>query len=908
MLFLNLCALFVALAAPAQFSFNVRFRLLDPISVNTGPDAGPQAFALADLNRDQLADIVVINPDGDTVSVFLNQGGSFGAAESFNVAGRPSAVAVADLNVDGNPDIAVTIEDSDTVLILLGDGEGDFEDGDEPFVDESAPIAIALGDFDGRDGPDLAVLANNRICTLRNIPDNGDRIFEPFNEGTPCIATTATTLSDIVVGNFDGDGDVDIAVADRDQGRIILLLNDGSGAFPTTRSFSGALSDMRALAVGRLDDDAVDDVVGVSFTEFATDENVKILLGNPFRERGALTEFETTAVALADFNDDDVVDIISTGLGGQSTEGLTLLVGQGGGEFPSTGGITPVGGTGRGIAIKAAQFAGDRLPDFMVLNSTGTTLRPAVNITNEATATPRTGTPSTPGTAGPTPTPTPTQPTNTPTPTVTATPVPTVPLGRCDIPVQGEPVAIASGDFDRDLDLDLVVVDQSAGRVSVLYVRPEDLRIDTFDCTLALPQRDFTVGGTPVAVAVGDLNKDGRLDIAVAGSNGVSILLASAAQEGDFLAPVTFTAGADPRAIVIRDLDQDGNLDIATANRGGNSVSILYGHGDGTFDAAVDLSAGRPLNLVIAEDFNRDARPDLVVASEQTREIVVFIRNTSAAGGFQQLGQTTTLSGAPTSMVSTDFNRDGVPDLAVTLRATAGTGSFQVLTTSVSSNGGPVTFQAGSGLPTGDGRPSAIGTGDFDIEGRKDGNPDIVIANSTDDSLTFYLAGPGGEFSTPRTPLEVNGGPAALVIGDFDRDGRLDVVTADAFGGTLTLLRSSRPPPTLTPTNTFTATATPTPTATFTITATFTETPTLTHTNTPTVTPTRTPTRTGTTTQSPSRTPTPERPFSISEGSCAITPIAESGSSLPVLGGALALWMARGRKQRGRRRGPTGAG
>jgi MYXO-CTERM domain-containing protein len=857
---------------------NVKFELGDTIPVNAGPDAGVQAFVLRDLTKDNRADLVVVDPDNAQVDVRIaNSDGGFNDPSVYTVGDAPVAVEVGDVDSDGSPDIVIANDFDETVSMIFGDGEGNFGGRITIELDSRTPVSLALGDFD-RDGKqDLAVLDDgDELCLFRN---TSGRAFSPFQEedgGIVCEAVNGTGSILVRAGDFDGKNGTDLVVLSRDSANLTQFLNDGSANF-TSRGISSVGVVPIDMRVGSITSDARADLALVDHDLFDPD-NTYILLGLSTglgSIHKASVELSATALALCDFNDDAVTDIVSTN--DQSGTGISLALGLGdpGGNFDSS--IAPLGTSriGSSIGVDCADIDDDGLSDFVALNLDGSELRVAYNRSNnEPTPTPTVkSTPLTPtptsGTPQPTSTPTPTVPTVTPTPTVTSSPVPTVPLGRCDIAVDGEPVSVAVGDFNRDGNPDVVYADQGQNRVSVLFITPE-LLPPSFECAPQPTGHQYSLSAKPAAVAVGDLNHDGRLDIAVATSAGVAVLLANAAaEEGTFLNPVSYTVGSDPRAVAVADLNLDGRPDIVTANHGDSSVSILYGRGDGTFDPVVSLAAGRPLTAVVVANLNRDGSPDVITASADTREIVVFLQDATAEKGFRQL-TAVSMSAVPTALVAADFNQDSVPDLAVTLRATNGDGDFQVLTTVVASVGGTVSFQSSSLYATG-GRPSSIAAGDFAIDGPADGILDVVIANSDDDTLTFYLGGAGGQFSVPRMPLAVGAGPASLALADFDRDGKLDVVTADTRGHTLTLLRSGRPPATPTATNTSTPTLTPT----ITLSPTSTPTPTISPTSTATSTPTRTPTPTSTRTRVPTATTvptdTPQRPFAISGSSCAIS-------------------------------------
>src|SRR5262249_20102291 len=147
------------------------------------------------------------------------------------------------------------------------------------------------------------------------------------------------------------------------------------------------------------------------------------------------------------------------------------------------------------------------------------------------------------------------------------------------LPIGGTPTSVVTGDLNRDGKLDLAVVSFDAngfGEVSVFLGRGDG----SF-----LTQKTFPAGILSEAITVGDLNLDGILDLAVASSGNVDVLLGVG--DGTFQPQQTYSIGANsPRSIAIGDFNRDGALDLATANvasNGASTVSVLLGRGDGTF-------------------------------------------------------------------------------------------------------------------------------------------------------------------------------------------------------------------------------------------------------------------------------------------------------------------------------------
>jgi hypothetical protein len=668
---------------------------------------------------------------------------------------------------------------------------------------------MAVGDFNN-DGK-LGVVAEDFVRqNLYVTLGNGDSTFR-----SPLVIPNEN-LANLVTGDFNGDGNLDLAALDLNNGGSAVFFGKGDGTFqaPVHESWKYAPA---SLLVGDFNGDGKLDLAvgGLS----GNTAYVGVFLGNG---DGTFQAPVTTAVpgmqyggfleAAADFNKDGKLDLVVSSGNDDSNHvpqlSATVLLGKGDGTF--TIGATLATGTSGGIGA-AGDLNGDGIPDLVVPDRGNSVYRVFLGKGD--------------GTFQP--------PLVTTTPfvpfsakladlngdgkldmllfNVTASSRMTVYLGNGDGTfTQRDTYSDAAdtwfggmGDFDGDGKLDIVMAGKSittpTGLFSAsLWLGNGDGTFQALRVFSSMPTTIPPANGTVTvnsygtqAVALGDFNGDGNLDAVVPAffrvNNGTDAVptpvvnLQKGNGDGTFQSPYqTLPLPAEGVYVTVADFNGDSHPDFAVEDSAGN-VSVALNKGDGTFqnpfivftDTSVNTALSFPVNQSpVVGDFNGDGIPDLAVATQGNGVAVLL----GKGDGTFQKPVFYPASRYIDGIVVADFNGDGHLDIATA----NGGGNLPVVPADITIlyDNGDGTFQppvAYSYWP-GDNPPfpASLAVGDFNGDGR----PDLVLTEVGHQlPVTVMLNNGDGSFQVVQGPLVEGGVP---VVGDFNHDGHLDVAYAAA--------------------------------------------------------------------------------------------------------------------------------
>src|SRR6266851_4517186 len=538
-----------------------------------------------------------------------------------------------------------------------------------PYSAGGSAFSVEAGDLN-RDGKlDLVVVNGPQSAGV--LLGNGDGTFQPVSTFTTSPAGDAA----VFLGDFNGDSKLDLALVTGDCGTaqcdtlISILLGNGDGTFqaPTGNQLFPGLNP-QAVALGDANSDGkLDLAVAESCappTSTCVNESVTVLLGKGdgtfnAAKSSVLASNDVTFIGFGDLNGDSKADLVSVDPDAASA---TVLPGAGDGTFRLSGISYDTEGAGPLFGV-LGDLNGDGKSDLAVANECQTNTPPCT--------------------------------------------------GANFLADSGVFLASSAADFNGDGKPDIVLADE-IGAVDVL--------LNGANGNFKPPASYSSGGGFPSSVTVGDFNGDGKIDLAVANGNcvqpspsdqsicatgSVGVLLGNG--DGTFQAAVRYSSVDDYSiAVATGDFNGDGKLDLAVGNVNcedvngrcliSGSISVLLGNGDGTFGAAVTYSSGNdawpPLqgsNSIAASDLNGDGRLDLVLSGRD-----VLLGN--GDGSFQAAQSYNPTGVQAHSEVVADFNGDGKPDLAVsefgfvTTLLNISSGFHQATSTALTSSRNPVDF------------------------------------------------------------------------------------------------------------------------------------------------------------------------------------------------------------------------
>ncbi|MCP3982518.1 MAG: hypothetical protein GY716_24725 [bacterium] len=720
----------------------------------------PQSVVAPNLDRDGRPEIVVASRTGLTVVP-----GDGTAPQTISLGTSIVQIAAGEFDADGRADV-VAIENGGEIWVLRGDGEGDLAVPALPLEVDSQARSIAVADLDGNGLDDFAVASSrNYVAIFFNDGSGGfDREDLALPSGASPSWIGAAALRggpavDLIVANqgrrslsillgdglgeylpageivlegvprfaavadFDANGTPDLALLERTADLLDpmnILLGDGAGGFARVARVP-VDADPLFVTTDDLNRDGAPDVV----TGNTTSDTVSVFLGNglggflvaPTLDAGTQPE----SIAVADFDLDGHSDFAIV-----DNAGDALIVSRGDGR----GGFRPpetLATETRPADVAVGRFNPDDLPDLAVTNSTSASLCVYLGAFDDEAS--RSG---------------------------------HFFLRRCEVQLGGLPERIGVADLDGDGFDDLVVTHERSFANSARVLQSDG------NGGFAAPPVELSLDPGSSGVAIGRFDGDDHLDLALSQSSTdtVDIWLGDGAFGFRSKFEAGLAVGDAPADIVAGDLDRDGRTDLAVACENDDVVTVLLGDGTGGF-SGFDTPAGeRPRALEIVE-LNRDGNPDLAVAAADSNALFPLLG--AGDGTFSHLPGLA-LPTQPWAVGVGAFDADLDPDLAVVNRVD---GSVSILLGSLDARSDVNGSNRIDGLDVVEvGRRSGAAPNP-DYARRADVNFDGVIDG---DDLTVVGANFGGlrrEPSPLRTEFLLDaaaGGGVTLAAGRSDGD------------------------------------------------------------------------------------------------------------------------------------------
>ncbi|CAF2417401.1 unnamed protein product [Rotaria sp. Silwood2] len=757
---------------------------LDATTYSVGIFSGPAAVCLVDLNNDNHLDLVVSTIDGGFISVFLGYGnGAFQEIATYSTSSTSALyyVAIADFNNDHQHDFVVTDAVNDEIIIFYGYGNGSFQLARRYSTGfGSKPYAITTVQLQNKTQRDIVVT----LWGTGNIGIFTEYAAAEFSNRKTYSTGSAPQPYSITVGNFNDDSYVDIAIVNSGTDNLDILFNSGNGTFVTQITYPiGADLSPRFVIAYDVNKDNYLDIVIVN----SNNNSISALAGHGNGTFDIPRVYSTgedsypLAVAFDDVNNDNLSDAIIANAG---TDSIGVLLGFHYTTFQSPTTYSSDNNR-RPHNIITNDFNNDTYLDIAVTFSLSDNIGVLLGYGNGSFGvmmTYSTGNGSLPE-------------------SLAAhdfnndgqLDIVVANSGTNDIGIlvgygngsfanmirystgsDSAPVAIALTDINNDGRIDIVVVNYAAKNIGILL----GLGNLTFNTLLTYPTEN---GLHPLCVAAGDFDNDGQIDIVVANYHASNINIFLGYENGSFTTQMSYSTGYQswPSWITVGDFNRDNRLDIATSNFNKNNVVIFLGYGNGTFAPAATFFTGDGSipQFLEARDFNNDDILDIAVANYGTSNIVVLF---GYGDGKFILGAAyrTGIGSAPYALAIGDFNNDTRLDIAVVNERSGDISIF--LDYGKQLYAGITLYSMGFGS-----QPHSVATGDLN----NDGLSDIIVANYGTDNVGILLGHDNGVFGPITTySTGVGSAPYSVSLADFNNDNQLDIVVTNSKTDNIAIL------------------------------------------------------------------------------------------------------------------------
>jgi uncharacterized protein (DUF2141 family) len=340
------------------------------------------------------------------------------------------------------------------------------------------------------------------------------------------------------------------------------------------------------------------------------------------------------------------------------------------------------------------------------------------------------------------------------------------------------PLRTAVADVNGDGKLDALVTNSTANTLGVL------LGDGTGKFTLQANAPSTGAGGGPRAVAVADVNGDGKLDALVANyqSTTLGVLLGNGSGGFTLQAAMPRLGVSNPTSLVVADVNGDGKIDVLATDSNGGALSVLLGNGSGgfTYQSSSPATGGDiPYDVAVA-DVNGDGKVDALVVNNFDGTLGVLLG--TGTGSFTLQGNTATggANSSPYSVAIADVNGDGKPDALV---ANRGTSTLGVL---LGNGSGGFTLQASSPSTGTGSRPTSVAVADFN----GDGKLDALVTNTDAGTLAVLLGNGSGSFTLQTAGFNTGAisNTFGLTVADVNGDRKPDALVANTSSNTLSVL------------------------------------------------------------------------------------------------------------------------